>query len=309
MRGTQTLKGTGIGVVLAGGLLAATACVPRRRPTPAAGGRPTTPPTTAGGPGLPNTPNGQTFLAGKPAPGQSYDGSASRCPDLGRRQLGRVPPRQREPRHGQPTGPDVRPKPAKTNTQIYRTNLVTGATELVSKGPDGCYANDESSFPDVSGDGRFVVYMSKATNIVVPDGNGAQQDIFLKDMATGATTLVNVTTAGGAATGGSSSRPDISDDASTLAYSSDATNLVPGDSNGQGDCFVTKRANLRDQRLVSLTSGGQQLNDFSYRCQLTQQRLGHGLRLVRQQRDRRHARSPAASASTSATSAPTRPRW
>jgi hypothetical protein len=72
-----------------------------------------------------------------------------------------------------------------------------------------------------------------------------------------------------AATGGSSSRPDLSDDASTIAYNSGATNLVPGDSNSQGDCFVTKRANLRDQRLVSLTSGGQQLNDFSYRCRLT----------------------------------------
>ena len=40
-------------------------------------------------------------------------------------------------------------------------------------GTDGCYANDESSFPDVSANGRYVVYMSKATNLVVPDGNGA----------------------------------------------------------------------------------------------------------------------------------------
>ncbi len=44
---------------------------------------------------------------------------------------------------------------------------------------------------------------------------------------------------------------------------------MPGDSNGQGDCFVTKRANPSAVRLVSLSSGGQQLNDFSYRCQLT----------------------------------------
>ena len=256
----------------------------------------------------PNTPNGQTFLAGRPAPGQSYDGSASRVQisadgnwvvyHHGSENLNMV--------NRPPAGC---PKPAQTNTQIYRTNLLNGVTELVSVGSGGCYANDESSFPDVSGDGRFVVYMSKATNVVVPDGNGAQQDIFLKDMATGATTVVNVTTAGGAATGGSSSRPDISDDASTLAYSSDATNLVPGDNNGQGDCFVTKRANLRDQRLVSLSSGGQQLNDFSYRCQLTANGSAMVFASFASQRDRRHARSPAASASTSATSAPTRPRW
>ena len=264
MRWTQTLKGTLIGVVLAGGLLAATAaCGPP--PTPGGGGGPTPPgPPTTGGP----PKNGQTFLAGRPAPGQSYDGSASRVQisadgnwvvyHHGSENLDMV--------NRPPAGC---PKPAQTNTQIYRTNLLNGVTELVSVGSGGCYANDESSFPDISGDGRYVVYMSKATNVVVPDGNGAQQDIFLKDMATGATTIVDVTTAGGAATGGSSSRPDISDDASTIVYSSDATNLVPGDNNGQGDCFVTKRANLRDQRLVSLTSGGQQLNDFSYRCQLT----------------------------------------
>jgi Tol biopolymer transport system component len=265
LRRTHTLGAVLTGVV-AGVLLVATgACVPP--PPPGGGGPPNvTPPNP--GPSVPNTPGGSTFLAGRPVPGQSYDGSASRVQisadgnwvvyHHGSENLNMV--------NRPPAGC---PKPAQTNTQIYRTNLLNGVTELVSVGVDGCYANDESSFPDVSGDGRFVVYMSKATNVVVPDGNGAQQDIFLKDMATGATTVVDVTTAGGTATGGSSSRPDISDDASTLAYSSDATNLVPGDNNGQGDCFVTKRANLRAQQLVSLSSGGQQLNDFSYRCQLT----------------------------------------
>ncbi len=267
LRRTHTLGGVLTGVV-AGALLVATgACVPPPATPPGGGGPPNvTPPNP--GPSVPNTPGGSTFLAGKPAPGQSYDGSASRVQisadgnwvvyHHGSEHLNMV--------NRPPAGC---PRPAQTNTQIYRTNLLNGVTELVSVGVDGCYANDESSFPDVSGDGRFVVYMSKATNVVVPDGNGAQQDIFLKDMATGATTLVDVTTGGGAASGGSSSRPDISDDASTIAYSSDATNLVPGDNNGQGDCFVTKRANLRAQQLVSLSSGGQQLNDFSYRCQLT----------------------------------------
>ena len=279
----------------------------RAPPAPAAADRRPTPPT-AGGPGVPNTPNGQTFLAGRPAPGQSYDGSASRVQisadgnwvvyHHGSENLNMV----NRPAAGCP-------KPAQTNTQIYRTNLLNGVTELVSVGVDGCYANDESSFPDVSGDGRFVVYMSKATNVVVPDGNGAQQDIFLKDMATGGTTVVNVTTAGGAATGGSSSRPDISDDASTLAYSSDATNLVPGDNNGQGDCFVTKRANLRGPTVGQ----PEQRRPATERLQLPLpahgQRLGHGLRLLRLQRDRRQRDAPVASASTSVTSAPTRPRW
>ena len=268
MRGTHTLAGTILGVVLVGGLLVATgACVPPSNP---GGGGPTppTPPATPGGPGLPNTPDGQTFLAGKPAPGQSYDGSASRV------QIS-ADGNWVVYHHGSEHVDMVNrpapscPRPANTNTQIYRTNLLTGATELVSKGTDGCYANDESSFPDVSANGRYVVYMSKATNLVVPDGNGPQQDIFVKDMQTGVTTIVDVTTGGGPSSGGSSSRPDLSDDGNLVAYSSDATNLVPGDGNGQGDCFVTQRANPSAVRLVSLSSGGQQLNDFSYRCQLT----------------------------------------
>ena len=76
MRGTKTLKSTGIAVAVLGGLLAATgACVPP--PPPGGGGPPNvTPPNP--GPSVPNTPGGSTFLAGRPVPGQSYDGSASR---------------------------------------------------------------------------------------------------------------------------------------------------------------------------------------------------------------------------------------
>jgi hypothetical protein len=161
------------------------------------------------------------------------------------------------------------PKPPGPDTQIYRTNLASGATELVSRAPNGCYANGESSFPDVSADGRYVVFTSRGTNLVSPDGNGQQQDIFLKDMNSGATSIVSISTTGAAGTGGSSNRPDISDDGATIAYSSDATNLVPGDSNGQGDCFVTSRANFRNVRLVSVGNAGQALDDSSYRCQLS----------------------------------------
>ena len=149
-------------------------------PTPPRGRRPPRHPAP-GRPALPNGPGGETFLAGKPAPGQNYDGSASARPDLRRRELGRVPPRQREPGHGQPAArrlPEAGPTPTRRSTAPTSLN---GVTELVSMGSDGCYANGESSFPDVSGDGRYVVYMSKGTNLV-PDGNGGQQDIFVKDM-------------------------------------------------------------------------------------------------------------------------------
>ena len=50
---------------------------------------------------------------------------------------------------------------------------------------------------------------------------------------------------------------------------SDATNLVPGDGNGQQDCFVTSRTNFRNVRLTSVGNAGQALNGLSYRCQLS----------------------------------------
>ena len=235
-------------------------------PTDPGGGTP--PSSSNGGPGLPNTPDGETFLAGKPAPGKSYDGSASRVQISGDGNWVVY-------HHGSENlvvankPPPSCPKPPNTDTQIYRTYLPNGVTDLVSVDANGCYANGESSFPDVSSDGRYVVYMSKGTNLVTPDGNGGQQDIFVKDMQMGTTIIANVSTTGAAAAGGSSSRPDLNDDGSLVAYSSDATNLVPGDTNGQGDCFVTKRANPRDVRLASVATNGQQLDNFSYRCQLT----------------------------------------
>ena len=112
------------------------------------------------------------------------------------------------------------------------------------------------------------MFTSQGTNLVT-DGNGRQQDVFLKDMNTGVTSIASISTTGAASVGGWSSRPDISEDGSTIAYSSDATNLVPGDGNGQEDCFVTSRSNLRNVRLTSVGNAGQALDSGSYRCQLS----------------------------------------
>ncbi len=126
---------TGLAVALAAG------CVP-----PGGGGPPTiatppTPPTTpgtmpGGGPPIAGTPDGTTFLAGKPPPGQTYDGSASRA-QISANGLWAVY------HHGSENlvltaatkPPAGCPKPPGPETQIYRTNLATGATELVSRAP------------------------------------------------------------------------------------------------------------------------------------------------------------------------------
>src|SRR5262245_18695748 len=65
-----------------------------------------------------------------------------------------------------------------------------------------------------------------------------------------------------------SNRPDLNDDASVIVYNSRASNLVPGDTNGQSDCFLTRRANLNVVQRVSLGNHGQQLDGFTYRCKV-----------------------------------------
>jgi Tol biopolymer transport system component len=262
------------GVVFGASVVLVAACVP---PPPRGGTPPTvtvrptqptspqTPPPS--GSGLPNTPNGTTFLAGKPLPGTSYNADASRAQISGDGLWAVYHHGTNDLVIANPVHAGC-PRLAKTDTQIYRTNLVTGRTELVSMGTDGCYGNDLSSFPDTSRDGRYVVYMSRASNVQGSRGGG-RQDVFVKDMATGVTTNVHVTSTGGIPVGGSASRPDISDDGSLVAYSSDATNLVAGDTNNKGDCFVTRRATPAAVTRVSVGNAGQQLDDMSYRCQVT----------------------------------------
>jgi Tol biopolymer transport system component len=227
---------------------------------------PTTPPTTAPG-SLPSTPNGTTFLAGKPLPGTQYDGDAARVQISGDG-LWAV---YADNTHDLAIADAVKagcPRPGKTDSQIYRTNLVTGRTELVTVGTDGCYGNGASTFPDTNENGQYVVYMSTASNLQGSRGGG-RQDVFVKDMTSGLTKNVHVASTGAAPTGGAASRPDISDAGSVVAYSSDATNLVAGDTNNKGDCFATKLATPSAVVRVSLGTSGQQLDDMSYRCQLT----------------------------------------
>jgi Tol biopolymer transport system component len=93
----------------------------------------------------------------------------------------------------------------------------------------------------ISADGRFVAYVSDATNLVPGDLN-LRRDAFVKDRVTGQTQRVSVTVTGAEADG-STARVSISADGRYVAFSSDATNLVPGDRNGVRDVFVRDRVN------------------------------------------------------------------
>ena len=115
----------------------------------------------------------------------------------------------------------------------------TGVTSRVSVTSGGGQANGSSYYPSLSGNGRYVSFASEATNLVPGDTNGAF-DVFVHDRVTVQTERVS-TRSGGQQSDDVSFWPALSADGRYVAFHSGATNLVPGDSNGQWDVFVHDR--------------------------------------------------------------------
>ncbi|MBI1851014.1 MAG: HYR domain-containing protein [Planctomycetes bacterium] len=124
-------------------------------------------------------------------------------------------------------------------TDVFLRDLQTGATTRVSVGPGGFEANDSSVRPVISGDGRWIVFRSAATNLVASDTNGVQ-DVFANDRTTGTTVRLSVSSSGAQANGASTSAA-ITTDGRFVAFVSSASNLVAGDTNGVRDVFLEDR--------------------------------------------------------------------
>ena len=124
----------------------------------------------------------------------------------------------------------------------------TGTTERVSIATGGTQANDESFSPAISSSGRFVAFRSDATNLVANDTNN-NSDIFIRDRTLGVTQRVSVDSDGDQANG-DSVLPAISADGRFVAFSSEASNLVGGDTNNLADVFVRDRHNDKTVLIV-----------------------------------------------------------
>jgi Tol biopolymer transport system component len=130
------------------------------------------------------------------------------------------------------------------------------STELVSISSTGEHANGESYRPSISGDGRFVVFESGATNLVPGFAGGAWHGIFVRDRLTRTTEIASVSTTGEPA--GGCYDASVNADGRFVAFASPSSNLVPGDT-GWSDVFVRDRLNGTTER-VSVSSTGQQGN-------------------------------------------------
>jgi WD40-like Beta Propeller Repeat len=143
---------------------------------------------------------------------------------------------------------------------IFVRDRTAGTTERVSVDSAGGQANDGSYVASISDDGRYVAFQSDATNLVASDTDGVS-DIFVHDRQTGTTTRMSVDSAGNQGNG-ASFHASMSDNGRYVAFQSDATNLVSGDTNGFTDIFVHDRQTGTTER-VSVDSGGGEGNGIS----------------------------------------------
>ncbi|MCH8025220.1 MAG: PD40 domain-containing protein [Chloroflexi bacterium] len=149
---------------------------------------------------------------------------------------------------------NLAPGDSNLRDDVFLRDRQTGVTELLSVSTSGELGNGHSMYPDVSDDGRYVIYHSLADNLVAGDSNG-QSDVFLRDRDTGVTTLLSAGI-GGTPADGLSHFAVISADGRFAAYPSDATNLVAGDTNGQRDIFLQEIASGDVERVNLSSSGG-----------------------------------------------------
>ncbi|MCI4143941.1 hypothetical protein [Streptomyces sp. MMS20-AI2-20] len=141
-------------------------------------------------------------------------------------------------------------------SHIYRTDLRTGRTVLVSAAADGTPGNGDSMRPTVSADGRYVAFATSADNLIPGDTPASVWDTVVRDLRRGTTVRTSAAddgTPGNAATDGT----QISADGRYVTFFSNADNLVAGDTNKKVDEFLHDRETGRTTRLSVSPDGVQ----------------------------------------------------
>jgi Tol biopolymer transport system component len=140
-------------------------------------------------------------------------------------------------------------------TDVFVHDCQTGATTMVSVSSSGVQGDGASCGASISSDGRYVAFESNATNLVVGATNWVR-DIFVRDRNASTTVRASVATGGTQGNDGSYDAA-ISADGTRVAFDSDATNLVSGDTNNLADVFVRDLQGGATTR-CSITTGGAQ---------------------------------------------------
>lgn len=146
-------------------------------------------------------------------------------------------------------------------SDVFVHDRQTGQTTRVSISTSGEEGEHSSSYPSpISADGRYVAFGSTASNLVPDDTNGTQ-DVFVHDSQTGQTTRESVSSSGEQGSEGGAN-PSISGDGRFVAFYSNSSNLIPGDTNETYDILMRDRQAATTFR-VSVSSTGGQANGAS----------------------------------------------
>ncbi|MGV3486424.1 MAG: SdrD B-like domain-containing protein, partial [Planctomycetaceae bacterium] len=154
--------------------------------------------------------------------------------------------------------------PVDTNTRrdIYLLDRSTNTHELISINNEGVAGNGHHFEPDVSADGRYVIYRSGSTNLDPADTN-SNHDIYVRDRQLGTTSLLTKGPLGNDA-GGYSADALITPDGQKVILYSLGANLIAGDTNGRYDTFLWDRTTGTFERISVDTSGEQLADNESY---------------------------------------------
>ncbi|HWT92009.1 MAG TPA: hypothetical protein VN238_03365, partial [Solirubrobacteraceae bacterium] len=145
--------------------------------------------------------------------------------------------------------------------QTYVRDLDADTTTLVGRATGGAVADDSTSVPSLSGDGRKVAFVSEATNLGAP--GGAVRQLYVRDLETGTTVIAS--RADGAA-GGVGDRAAnfgaLDGDGDRVVWTTSATNLGDGDVDTQTDVHL-RDLTTGDTQLVSVSTGGTKTSTYS----------------------------------------------
>ena len=142
------------------------------------------------------------------------------------------------------------PKPDHTSIYMVERPGPDIRSVLASASSSGERGNASSWSPSVSDDGRFVAFVSSADNLVPEDTNG-KDDVFVRDVQRGLTWRASIGSDGQQANGASLNAA-ISSDGRFVVFSSLASNLAAGDTNGTSDVFVHENPALTGPQSFAL---------------------------------------------------------
>ena len=132
------------------------------------------------------------------------------------------------------------PGDGNSKSDVFVRDRLLHTTVRASVDTGGGDADGSSIDPMLSGDGRYLVFRSGATDLVAGDTNG-NEDIFVRDLQAAGTTVRVSLSSGGVVSNSLSRGPAISGDGRFVTFSSGATNLVSPGTSGVEHVFVRDR--------------------------------------------------------------------